>query len=55
MKHRYVIKPADAPDLWDVWDTVQDAPVFGADALPKGRARDVARQLNAAYRRLYPR
>jgi hypothetical protein len=46
MKDRYVIKPADAPDVWGVWDMVRDAPVFGADALPKDRARDVARELN---------
>jgi hypothetical protein len=53
---RYVIRPAsDAPDRWDVWDTLRDRPVYGARELPEERARDVARRLNEAYRRLFPR
>jgi len=49
---RYVVRPATgAPDRWDVWDTVRDEPVFGAQALPEENARELARRLNEAYRR----
>jgi hypothetical protein len=33
---RYVVRPATgAPNHWEVWDTVRDEPVFGAQALQK--------------------
>ena len=49
---RYVVRPATgAQDRWDVWDTVRDEPVFGAQALPEENARELARRLNGAYRR----
>ena len=52
--NRYVITPAGTADQWTVWDTMRDAPVFGAEALSEEIARDVAHRLNDAYRRLYP-
>ena len=48
---RYVVRPnPNAPHLWDVWDTHRDEPVFGAQALLRGQAREIAATLNRIYR-----
>jgi hypothetical protein len=48
---RYVIRPnPNAPGLWDVWDTLRDEPVFGAQALLQSQARELAANLNRIYR-----
>jgi hypothetical protein len=52
--------PGDDPDRyvvrrdgleWCVWDTMQNARVFGADGLTERYARELASRLSAAYRR----
>jgi hypothetical protein len=53
--NRYVVTAAGTVDQWTVWDTMRDAPVFGAEALSKEIAHDVAHRLNDAYRQLYPK
>jgi hypothetical protein len=48
---RYVIRPnPNAPGLWDVWDTLRNEPVFGAQALLQSQARELAANLNRIYR-----
>jgi hypothetical protein len=53
--NRYVVTAAGTVDQWTVWDTMRDAPVFGAEEVSEERAYEVARRLNDAYRRLYPK
>jgi hypothetical protein len=48
---RYITRPNhNAPHLWDVWDKLRDEPVFGAQALLRGQAREIAETLNRIYR-----
>src|SRR5437763_1432855 len=47
---RYTARPLGWGD-WFVWDTRQNAPVFGMDTLREGQAREAARRLSQAYRR----
>ena len=49
---RYVIRShPDAPDLWDVVDTMRDGEVvFGGEALNEGQAREMAATLNQIWR-----
>ena len=49
---RYVIRPhPNAPDLWDVVDTMRDGEVvFGGEGLNEGQAREMAATLNRIWR-----
>jgi len=50
-KDRYFIRPTGNPDRWCVWDTHQDAVVYGAQDLTELQARQMAQRLNEAYQR----
>jgi len=53
---RYAIRPAtSAPDRWDVWDTMRDAPVYVGKDMTEDRARLMAQRLSDIYRDLHPR
>ena len=50
---RYTVRRSET-GLWAVWDTRRDEPVFGGETLSEAAAREMARRLNEAYRRLHP-
>ena len=51
MQDRYVVRQADSPDRWCVWDMHHNAVVLGAKDLFEPQAREFVQRLNDAYRR----
>jgi hypothetical protein len=48
---RYTARPLGEGD-WFIWDTRRNVPVFGMDTLRESQAREAARRLSQAYRRV---